>query len=299
MPETLSLLETILDKQFDIGIVRNPDSSLFTDFSSQSNLEKADMRGKHVWLNAMTPNALRRAIVAFSDQRMTSDLPTSACVLTSDSNPLGHMIKGWRVVHRVPKGSCVQRVLSDGSIIHGTAKRTLKILYCAPKPTLKRKAESDTPESDDAAPDASLCAAAKSSSLRMLFGCKAAGSEANILFDSGATHNFVTAEFCRTHGVVIEPKRSSVLLPDNVVANDQGEAYVYVELGPFRERISCLVMTQLLPGVDVLIGNAFMDKHRVDLSYDKKRVSLKKGKRQITVASKPPYRRPNPRGQQI
>lgn len=284
------MLETILDKQFDIGVVRNPDSSLFTDFSSQSNLEKVNMRGKHVWLNAMTPNVLRRSIIAFSDQRMASDLPTSACVLTSDANPLGHMTRGWRVVHRVPKGSRVQRVLSDGSIIHGTAKRTLKILYCAPKPTLKRKAESEEPESDDTAPDASLCAAAKSSSLRMLFGCKAAGSEANILFDSGATHNFVTAEFCRTHGVVIEPKRSSVLLPDNVVANDQGEAHVYVELGSFRERISCLVMTQLLPGVDVLIGNSFMDKHRVDLSYDKKRVTLKKGKRHITVASKPPYR---------
>jgi hypothetical protein len=95
----------------------------------------------------------------------------------------------------------------------------------------------------------------------MLFGCRAAGTEANILFDSGADDNFVSASFAATQGLVVEPVKGSVLLGNNTEVNAKGLALVHLSLGAFHKAVTCLVLPDLMSEADIILGDKFMSTH--------------------------------------
>ena len=87
-----------------------------------------------------------------------------------------------------------------------------------------------------------LAAARKTSgqvkSPRMMFSGKAAAAKANILFDSGASVNFVSARFAKQTGITVRPVMQSVRLAnDEVVENVLGEATFYIQLGAFHKPV--------------------------------------------------------------
>ena len=130
-----------------------------------------------------------------------------------------------------------------------------------------------------------------SEGLTMLFGGMAARTESSILFDSGASHNYVSKSFAALQGISVdESTRGDVLLGDNRPAGVVGVARVFVKLGAFQKPVQRLVMAELLAGVDVILGDAFMRAHKVVLDYDKLAFRMKKGNRRITVSRKPPAR---------
>jgi hypothetical protein len=64
--------------------------------------------------------------------------------------------------------------------------------------------------------------------LRMMFAARAAGTNASILFDSGASHNYVSTTFAKLTGILVSHSLQKVRLgSDQEVARD-GEATVYV-----------------------------------------------------------------------
>ena len=121
----------------------------------------------------------------------------------------------------------------------------------------------------------------------MMFSGRAAAAKANILFDSGASVNFVSANFAKQTGITVRPTAQNVRLAnDDMVKEVLGEATVYVQLGPFHKPVRCLVMN-LLFEVDLILGDEFMTKYNCILHYGKNCVMIQKGKRHITVKSPP------------
>ena len=120
---------------------------------------------------------------------------------------------------------------------------------------------------------------------RMMFSGKAAAAKANILFDSGASVNFVSSKFAKQTGITVSPSAQIVRLAnDEVVEDVLGEANVYVQLGSFHKPVRCYVMN-LLFEVDLILGDEFMDRYNCILHYGKNCIMIQKGKRHVTVKS--------------
>jgi hypothetical protein len=119
---------------------------------------------------------------------------------------------------------------------------------------------------------------------RMMFSGIGAAAKANILFDSGASANFVSAKFAKQTGITIRPTAQAVRLADDVAGEILGEAIVYIQLGAFYKPVKCYVMN-LLFEVDVILGDEFMARYNCILHYGKSVVMIQKGKRHLTVCS--------------
>ena len=128
-----------------------------------------------------------------------------------------------------------------------------------------------------------LLASLSSVQLSMCFGAQVAGVSGNVLFDSGATANFVSASFCRSQGVRISADPGSVTLGNKTSTSFLGKAKVYLKLSAFHQAVDCLVLDELLDGVDLILGQTFMKKHKVDLLYSRDCCTMRKGNRRITV----------------
>jgi hypothetical protein len=92
----------------------------------------------------------------------------------------------------------------------------LQVLYCSPAVdrvlaeagmlTCKVLASSAAKGSPDAK---------KKKVLRMMFSGRAAAAKANILFDTGASNNFVSKTFAKHTGITVRPIEYSVCLADD------------------------------------------------------------------------------------
>jgi hypothetical protein len=124
--------------------------------------------------------------------------------------------------------------------------------------------------------------AKKKKVLRMMFSSRAAAAKANILFDTGASNNFVSKTFAKQTGITVRPVEYSVCLADAKTTEVAGEATVYVQLGAFYKPVKCYMMDMLYK-VDLIPGEEFLDKYDCILHYGKGRIMIRKGKRHLTV----------------
>jgi hypothetical protein len=98
----------------------------------------------------------------------------------------------------------------------------------------------------------------------MMFADRAAGTNANILFGSGASHNYVSSIFAKQTCISVGPSLQKVWLDQEI--DPDGEATVYVCIGAFHKPFKCLVMN-LLFEVDMIFGDEFMSKYNCILHY--------------------------------
>jgi hypothetical protein len=117
----------------------------------------------------------------------------------------------------------------------------------------------------------------------MMFSDRAAAAKANILFDIGASNNFVSKSFAKQTGITVRPVEYSVRLADDKTTEVAGEATVYVQLGAFHKIVKCYVMDMLYE-VDLILGEEFF-KYDCILHYGKGCIMIRKGKRYLTVNS--------------
>jgi hypothetical protein len=118
----------------------------------------------------------------------------------------------------------------------------------------------------------------------MMFAGRAAATKANILFDTGASCNFVSNTFAKQTGITVRPIEYSVRLADDKATEVAGEATMYVQLGAFDKPVKCYVMDMLYE-VDLILGEEFLDKYDCILRYGKGCIMIRKGKRRMTVNS--------------
>jgi hypothetical protein len=185
----------------------------------------------------------------------------------------------------VPKGGLVCQQQKDGSKVVVQSPERLRVLYRpsavdrvsaeAGMLTCKVPASSAAKESPDAK---------KKKVLRMIFSGRVAAAKANILFDTGASNNFVSKTFVQQTGIMVRPVEYSVRLADDKTTEVAGEATVYVQLGAFHKPAKCYVMDMLYK-VDLILGKEFLNKYDCILHYGKGCIMIRKGKRHLTVNS--------------
>jgi hypothetical protein len=111
------------------------------------------------------------------------------------------------------------------------------------------------------------------------------------LFDSGASHNYVSTTFAKLTGISDSPSLQKVRLGSNQEVAPDGEATVYIRIELFHKPVKCLIMN-LLFEVDMILGDGFMTKYDCILHYGCKCLMIQKGKRHITVKTSPMHRDP-------
>jgi hypothetical protein len=124
--------------------------------------------------------------------------------------------------------------------------------------------------------------AKKKKVLRMMFFGRAAAAKANILFDTGASNNFVSKTFAKQTGITVRLVKYSVCLADDKTTKVASEATLYVQLRMFHKPVKCYVMDMLYE-IDLILGEEFLDKYNCILHYGKGGIMIWKGKRHLTV----------------
>jgi hypothetical protein len=225
----------------------------------------------------------------FHSAYLSSPIDTSACVLIRQSAPVDlHLLKNFVEVLTAPKGSSVLRLSDDGEWSVVKSPEKLRVLYLA---STVDKVFAEAGLMTERIPAASQKRADGSPALRMMFAARAAGTNANILFDSGASHNYVSTTFAKLTGILVSPSLQKVRLGSDQEVAPDGEATVYVRIGSFHKPIKCLVMN-LLFEVDMILGDEFMTKYDCILHYGRKCLMIQKGKSHITVKTPPIHRDP-------
>jgi hypothetical protein len=193
------------------------------------------------------------------------------------------LLKDFRCVLTVPKGGLVRQQQKDGSWIVVQSPERLRVLY-RPSAVDRVSAEAGmlackvfASSAAKGSPDAK-----KKNVSRMMFSGRAGATKANILFDTGASNNFVSKTFAKQMGITVRPVEYSVRLADDKTAEVAGEATVYVQLGAFHKPVKCYVMDMLYE-VDFILGEEFLDKYDCILHYGKGCITIQKGKRHLTV----------------
>jgi hypothetical protein len=278
-------ISNVTGRIFEIGVQRSC-GSVSTIVCPNSEFLKQDLREKHSWLNAFSAKELSKQVRHVLSACSASPLTTSVCILTRQSMPIDmSLLKDFRCVLAVPKGGLVRQQQKDGSWILVRSPERLRVLYCpfavdrvsaeAGMLTCKVLASSAAKGSPDAK---------KRKVSHMMFSGMAAAAKANILFDTGASNNFVSKTFAKQTGITVRPVEYSVRLADDKTTEVAGEATVHVQLGAFHKPMKCYVMDMLYE-VDLILGEDFLDKYDCILHYGKGCIMIQKGKRHLTVNS--------------
>jgi hypothetical protein len=201
-------------------------------FALAQNCFKQDLREKHSWLNACSAKELSERVWHVLSACDESPLSTSVCVLTRESMPIDmSLLKDFRCVLTVPKGGLVRQQQKDGSWIVVRSSERLRVLY-RPSAVDRVLAEAGMLTNKVFASSAAKGSpdAKKKKVSRMMFSGMAAAAKANILFDTGASNNFVSKTFAKKTGITVRPVEYSVRLADDKTTEVAGEATVYVQL---------------------------------------------------------------------
>ena len=118
----------------------------------------------------------------------------------------------------------------------------------------------------------------------MLFNGQVAGMDARILLDSGASHNFLSGTYAEAAGIPSgnAAQREEVILPDGGSLKSIGEAALKVKLGGFAEKVPCSIVDLGIP-VDLVVGSAWLTKHKAVLNFANGSVTLWKGNRMFRL----------------
>jgi hypothetical protein len=139
------------------------------------------------------------------------------------------LLKDFRCVLTVPKGGLVRQQQKDGSWLVAQSPKRLQNLYCpsAVDQVLDEagmlKCKVLASSAAKGSPDAK-----KKKVLHMMFSGRAAAAKANILFDTGASNNFVSKTFAKQTGITVRPFEYYVRFADDKTTEVAGEATVYV-----------------------------------------------------------------------
>jgi hypothetical protein len=164
------------------------------------------------------------------------------------------LLKDFRCVLTVPKGGLVRQQQKDGSWVVVRSLERLRVLY---RPSVVDRVSA---EAGMLTCNVLASSAAKGNPdpknkklLRKIFSGRAAAAKANILFDTGASNNFVSKTFAKQVGITVRPVEYSVRLADDKTTEVAGEATLYVQLGAFHKPVNCYVMDMLYK-VELILG---------------------------------------------
>ena len=135
-------------------------------------------------------------------------------------------MKDFRCILTVSKGQLVRQLHEDGSWCTVRSPEWLPVLYrCSVVDVVSAEQEKATGKVN-ASVAASGKMGGKERCSRMMFVGKAAVAKTNILFDTGASDNFVSKVFAKQTGISMRPVDFLVRLADDKSVRVAGEATV-------------------------------------------------------------------------
>jgi predicted aspartyl protease len=90
----------------------------------------------------------------------------------------------------------------------------------------------------------------------MQFVGKAAGTEVDFMFDSGASTNYVSSAFAKMHGLSVNPSETNVQLGTGTSVSAQGESAVHIKLGDYQDRVECYVL-EMVTDFHMILGDTY------------------------------------------
>ena len=242
-------ISNVTGRIFEIGVHRS-DGCLSSVVGPNSKFLKQDLKGQHVWLTASSAKDLAERIRHALSACVLDPLSTSVCVLIRQALPIDmSLLKDFRCVLTVPKGGLVRQLHEDGSLRIVRSPERLQVLY---RPSAADRVSAEAGLLTCKVLAASSSKDGKSKFSHMMFAGRATAAKANILFDTGASANFVSKTFAKQTGITVRPVDYTVCLADDKTMEVAGEATVYVQLGAFRKPVKCYVMDMLYE-VDLIL----------------------------------------------
>jgi hypothetical protein len=119
----------------------------------------------------------------------------------------------------------------------------------------------------------------------MQFIGKAAGTEVDFLFDSGASTNYVSSAFARMHGLTaVKPSETNVRLGTGTSVSAQGECSVHIKLGDYQDKVDCYVL-YMVTAFQMILGDTWLNMVKAIFDYASKKCIIQKNNKRFTLSS--------------
>jgi hypothetical protein len=238
--------------------------------SSDSFLDR-DVGGHRVWLNppyARISQFLKHYLLCKSKR----PADTSMCVvLPAWKGKHRKLLQGMQLIATYPKGTRLFTAPShDGqrTLLPGTPW-PVEVWYDAP----------GTVRSAD------LHVAGPAEGVTFLFRGKVAGCLARFMLDSGASHCFISAEEVARRGLRVVPavQAQVVRTAGGHSAALLGQCTFKVNVQQFSGTVTTLVLQNMLPETDVILGDEWLRKQQAVMNYNAGTCTLHSGSRIRTL----------------
>ena len=90
-----------------------------------------------------------------------------------------------------------------------------------------------------------------------------------VLKDSGATHSVMEEKLCKQLHLPIQPISEEMEVAGKSTIHTEGIVRAPLRIGRIVRTIPFLVVTEVITGVEVILGEDFLSKEGVDLQYSK------------------------------
>jgi Reverse transcriptase (RNA-dependent DNA polymerase)/RNase H-like domain found in reverse transcriptase/Integrase zinc binding domain/Chromo (CHRromatin Organisation MOdifier) domain len=233
--------------------------------------------GHHVWLNPAYKD-LDACLKHYLHCKSKDPVNTSAAVLVP-KHPTAEWwpkIKGMQLIAEYPKGTYLYEYAS-ASLPASSIPVAMQVWYDPAKTS-----------------SSTVLASAHSTKMPvMTFLGNVAGittpvhvqpADVHIAVDTYASACFVSLAYLKQHGIAYQATPpSDVLLGDNTKLSILGTCTLKVHIQAYQDKVQFWVL-DLKDGLTVILGDSWLDAKKAHLNYSKRLVTLKKGKRQITLS---------------
>ena len=110
--------------------------------------------------------------------------------------------------------------------------------------------------------------------LNMLFQAQVAGQPCIALLDTGATNNFITEKKVEQAGLKINKDTSTVWGAGHTQLSTKGTVTLPLRVGQFKTRVTATVVETIVPGVEVVMGQAFQRQTSAIIDCGKNKTTL-------------------------
>ena len=210
--------------------------------TDQAAFIQADLAGQHIIIDC-SHSQVDAYMQHYQRCKRDHPLTTSACFLVpSDRGPWKKYLPNLTKVMTFKAGTSLYTNPSTGLSMGPTLYST-DVYYDPPAPRMKCAAFNKDKESLD-----------------MIFACKLAGVEVDVLVDSRATHSFIDLTFAEEHGIAMSSDSGVVFCGGDTVAKVSGSAKLSFKLGKYQERLR-FYACKYPRDHPVILGNGWVKSH--------------------------------------
>jgi hypothetical protein len=118
----------------------------------------------------------------------------------------------------------------------------------------------------------------------MQFVGKAAGTEVDCLYDSGASTNYVSSAFAKLHGITVKPSDANVRLGTGAIATVKDKCSVHIKLSDYQDKVECDVL-DMVTDFQVILGDMWLNMVKATFNYASKKCVIQKNNKRFTLSS--------------